>query len=448
MNNPLALVLDDEPDIRELLNITLARMNIQCKTAQNLTEAKALLKKHHFDICLTDLQLPDGTGLELVEHIQKTNPCIPTAVITAFGSMETAIEALKLGAFDFVTKPVDLTVLKKLVSAAIHVNDSTFSPNQRNRDQLLGESTLMREVRSKIAQLARSQAPVFIGGESGTGKELVAKLIHEKGPRAKQNFVPINCGAIPDELLESELFGHIKGSFTGAIADKQGLFRQADGGTIFLDEIADLPLHMQVKLLRAVQEKTIRPIGADKEISVDIRILSASHQNLSDQVQRGAFRQDLYYRIHVIEISLPSLRERKSDIPQLVTHLLKKNATNLRVGVKKLSPSALNALSSYHYPGNVRELENILERACALSNDTLITENDLYLPKENSRVTSPVGLANQQPISSLEGYIDDVERDAIMRALEKTRWNKTAAAKELGITFRALRYRLEKLNIA
>ncbi len=329
MTQALALIVDDEPDILELLNITLSRMGISSKAAQNLTEAKQLLKTHHFDICLTDLQLPDGNGLELVEHIQTQFPSLPTAVITAFGSMEVAIKALKLGAFDFVSKPVNLKSLKNLVSSAIKINDTETPVDRRSRDTLLGDSIVMANVRAKIAKLARSQAPIYISGESGTGKELVAKLLHEKGPRAQQAFIPINCGAIPHELMESELFGHQKGSFTGAIADKKGLFQTANGGTLFFDEIADLPLHMQVKLLRAIQEKSIRPIGSDKEIPIDVRILCATHKDLNQLVANGDFRQDLYYRINVIELPLPPLRERKEDIKQLAVHLLKNSIADI-----------------------------------------------------------------------------------------------------------------------
>jgi two-component system response regulator PilR (NtrC family) len=444
MKKPLALVLDDEPDIRELLTITLDRMGIQSKTAQNLSEAKALLKQHQFNLCLTDLQLPDGNGLELVEHIQTHAPYLPTAVITAYGSMETAIQALKLGAFDFITKPIDLTIFKNLVNSAITTSTSTHQHERRSRDQLLGDSPEMRQVRSHIAKLARNQAPVFIGGDSGTGKELVAKLIHEKGPRAEHAFVPINCGAIPEALLESELFGHLKGSFTGALSNKQGLFQLADNGTLFLDEIGDLPIHMQVKLLRAIQEKSIRPIGSGEEISVDIRILSASHKNLDDLVQKGEFRQDLYYRINVIEVNLPSLQERTNDIPELAIHILNNIASNLKETVKKLSPSAMTALSGYDFPGNVRELENILERACAMSTSVTIDEQGLMLPI----ASAGKALSNPQyQTNNLENNLGTIEKETIMSALEKNRWNKTATAKELGITYRALRYRLEKMNI-
>ncbi|PHR51529.1 sigma-54 dependent transcriptional regulator [Cycloclasticus sp.] len=454
MPQTLALIVDDEPDILELLEITLSRMGIASKPAHDLSEAKLLLKTHSFDICLTDLQLPDGNGLELVKHVQTHYPSTPTAVITAFGSMEVAIKALKLGAFDFVSKPVDLKSLKNLVSSAIKINDTVEPVDRRSRDQLLGDSVMMANVRAKIAKLARSQAPIYISGESGTGKELVAKLIHEKGPRANQAFVPINCGAIPHELMESEFFGHKKGSFTGAIADKPGLFQTASGGTLFLDEVADLPLHMQVKLLRAIQEKSIRPIGSDTEQPIDVRILSATHKNLPQLVEQGSFRQDLYYRINVIELPLPPLRERAEDITQLTKHILQKlNAENN--SPTKLTDTALKALAQYTFPGNVRELENILERAFTLCENGIIHQTDLQLPNnikdaaaQTSGIKNPAqktSLPSQE--APLEDYLDSLEKEAITNALEKTRWNKTAAAKELGITFRALRYRLKKLGL-
>lgn len=454
MTQPLALIVDDEPDILELLDITLSRMKIDSKSAPDLATAKKLLKEHTFDICLTDLQLPDGNGLELVEHIQKKSPNLPTAVITAYGSMETAVNALKLGAFDFVSKPIDLGILKHLVSSAIKINDFASPVDRRSRDTLLGDSVVMAGVRAKITKLARSQAPIYISGASGTGKELVAKLIHEKGPREKLAFVPINCGAIPQELMESEFFGHLKGSFTGAIADKKGLFQTASGGTLFLDEIADLPLHMQVKLLRAIQEKSIRPIGSDKELPVDVRILSATHKNLAALVEKGDFRQDLYYRINVIELPLPKLSERREDIKQLTHHILNKLSPQNQNQKIELTDTALKALITYSFPGNVRELENILERAFTLCEDNMIQETDLQLPiVENTyctvNKTAPLesNSNNKQTDAPLEDYLDSLEKEAIVKALEKTRWNKTAAAKELGITFRALRYRLKKLGL-
>ena len=449
MTQALALIVDDEPDILELLGITLSRMGIASQSAADLSQAKQLLKQHQFDICLTDLQLPDGNGLELVEHIQKHNPNLPTAVITAFGSMDIAVKALKLGAFDFVSKPVNLKSLKSLVSSAIKINDARSPVDRRSRDQLLGDSVIMAKVRAKIAKLARSQAPIYISGASGTGKELVAKLIHQKGPRAQKPFVAINCGAIPQELMESEFFGHLKGSFTGAIANKQGLFQAAHGGTLFLDEVADLPLHLQVKLLRAIQEKSIRPVGSDKETPVDVRILSATHKNLAALVEQGTFRQDLYYRINVIELPLPPLSERQEDIKQLANHIL----NNPQYNSVALSDNALKALEAYNFPGNVRELENILERAVTLCEDSVIQEHDLQLPEAKQTpqpanpTPAPAKINAQQTDAPLEDYLGSLEKEAITQALEKTRWNKTAAAKELGITFRALRYRLKKLGL-
>lgn len=444
MKQPLALIVDDEPDILELLEITLSRMEIATQSAENLQQAKALLKQQSFDLCLTDLNLPDGNGLELVEHIQKTVSNLPTAVITAYGSMESAIQALKLGAFDFVTKPVDLKILKNLVNSAIKAGSRLEPGDRRSRDQLLGDSVIMGNIRSKIVKLARSQAPVYISGESGTGKELVARLIHEKGPRSDQPFVAINCGAIPHELLESELFGHKKGSFSGAVADKAGLFLAANGGTLFLDEIADLPLHMQVKLLRAVQEKSVRPVGAEREIPIDVRILSATHKNLTKMAENGDFRQDLFYRINVIQLHIPPLRERDEDIGLLAKHILAKLSRAFQNGPITITEKAVKTLMAYPFPGNVRELENILERAATLCEGDQIHSDDLHLPDSAPLAPSKITDSNNQP---LEDYLGNLEKDAIVKALEKTRWNKTAAAKELGITFRALRYRLKKLGL-
>ena len=431
------LIVDDEPDIRELLTITLQRMDIPSKTAADLSEARALLAQEEFDLCLTDMRLPDGDGLELVEYIQQVYPELPVAVITAHGSIETAIQALKTGAFDFVTKPVDLENLRNLVSSALKL----AAKRSHGGSTLIGESSLIIKLRNTIKKLARSQAPIYISGESGTGKELVAKMIHEQGSRSDHAFVPVNCGAIPAELMESELFGHIKGSFTGANTDKQGLFQVANGGTLFLDEIAELPLSMQVKLLRAIQEKAIRPVGGQKEESVDVRILSATHKDLAKMVADGEFRQDLFYRINVIELNVAPLREREADVILLVDHII--TDLSAQVGEQlSLSSAARKALKTYAFPGNVRELENILERAMTLCEGDVIEEADLQLPKVN--------LADTQPMSDdmhLEPYLDSIERERIVAALEQTRWNKTAAAKVLGISFRALRYRLEKLGL-
>ena len=461
MTQYTALVVDDEPDIRELLEITLGRMDIATRAAGNLAEARAQLAQTNFDICLTDMRLPDGNGIELVELIQSQRPDLPVAVITAHGSMEAAVQALKAGAFDFVSKPVDLAMLRNLVSTALRLSDTKSFPqrDRRSRDELIGDAPAMQAIRSTIAKLARSQAPVYIGGESGTGKERVARLIHTKGPRGDHPFIAVNCGAIPADLMESEFFGHKKGSFTGAISDKDGLFQAADGGTLFLDEVAELPLHMQVKLLRVIQEKAVKPIGAQREVSVDVRVLSATHKNLAQLVQDGSFRQDLYYRLNVIELRVPPLRERGSgDIAKLAEHFLAELAH--RAGrTARLGDDALAALNTYAFPGNVRELENILERALTLCEANTLHAADLHLPQADMTLaTAPsmsatVGaetLTSSIPAPGglpLESFMDQVEREAILKALEKTQNNKTAAAKLLGITFRALRYRLKRLGL-
>ena len=443
----LTLIVDDEPDIRELLELTLGRMGLDTMAAANLTEAKALLSQRHFDMCLTDMKLPDGNGIELVEHIQKDYPNIPVAVITAHGNMEMAIRALKAGAFDFVSKPVDLAILRNLVNTALKVSDAYPHPDRRSRDVLLGDSPIMQATRSTIAKVARSQAPVYISGESGTGKELVARLIHSKGPRANEPFIPVNCGAIPSELMESEFFGHKKGSFTGATGDKEGLFLAANKGTLFLDEVADLPLHMQVKLLRAIQEKAVRPVGSTSEIPIDVRILSATHKNLAGLIEQGKFRQDLYYRINVIEVHVAPLRERPEDIDILTKKIL--NDLTETTGAPKpiVDEDAQTALLSYPFPGNVRELENILERAMTLCENNVITISDLRLPDTESHEMPSPGIAKISNAVPLEDQLGNIEKEAILKALEKTRHNKTAAAKLLGMSFRSLRYRLKKLGL-
>ena len=434
-----ALIVDDEPDIRELLELTLGRMDIDTESAADLAAAKRLLGQKRFDLCLTDMRLPDGNGIDLVRFIQKQHPETPVAVITAYGNMDTAVEALKAGAFDFVSKPVDLKVLRNLVNTTLKLNERPFQ-DRRSRNDLLGESKVMRATRSKIAKLARSQAPVYVSGESGTGKELVARLIHMKGPRADKPFVPVNCGAIPTELMESEFFGHKKGSFTGANSDKAGLFQAAHGGTLFLDEVAELPLHMQVKLLRAIQEKAVRPVGASQEIPVDVRILSATHKDLGQLVQHGDFRQDLYYRINVIELRVAPLRERTEDIPLLADHILDRLSAAHGERAPLLSDDATRALERYPFPGNVRELENILERAMTLCEGEQIQVQDLHLPETDATEQSESGIA-------LDQHLGQTEREIIQRALEQTKYNKTAAAKVLGISFRQLRYRLKKLDL-
>jgi len=435
-----ALIIDDEPDIRELLELTLNRMGIDTIAAANISEAHALLKKQTYDLCLTDMRLPDGNGIELVEWIQKELPNLPVAVITAYGNMELAVKALKAGAFDFVSKPVDLAILRKLVESALKLSTAHSGKQLRSRYELLGDSKAMQTIRGTIAKLARSQAPVYISGESGTGKELVARLIHNKGPRSDHAFVPVNCGAIPSELMESEFFGHKKGSFTGAINDKQGLFQAANGGTLFLDEIAELPITMQVKLLRAIQEKAVRPVGSDREISIDVRILSATHKNLDQLVNDGNFRQDLFYRINVIQLDVPPLRNRIEDIKPLAEFCLGKIASAHKIDSPQISDDAISSLQSYSFPGNVRELENILERATTLCEGSIINDSDLNLPEET-------GITEKNATPLLDDLLENQEKEAIIQALEKTKYNKTAAAKLLGISFRALRYRLNKLDI-
>ena len=447
MTTPTALIVDDEPDILELLELTLARMDINTRKAGDLTEAKRWLERESFQLCLTDMRLPDGDGLDLVDHIQAHFPELPVAVITAHGNMEAAVRALKSGAFDFVSKPVDLKILRKLVSSAIQLASDSTIRDRRSRDVLLGDSAPMREIRSKIAKLARTQAPVFISGESGTGKELVARLIHTKGPRSHRPFVAVNCGAIPAELMESEFFGHKKGSFSGAVSDKTGLFQAADGGTLFLDEVADLPLHLQVKLLRAIQEKRIRPVGDCQEIPVDVRILSATHKDLKRLVDEGRFRQDLYYRNNVIELRVPPLRQRREDIPGLARHILERLALELGHGRLQLTPRALEALSCYSFPGNVRELENILERAAALCDGDTIDTADLNLPDpEPQPADNPEPPVPEGPFS-LEDYLGEIERRAILDTLEQTHWNRSKAARRLGMTLRQLKYRLQKWGL-
>tara|TARA_B110000285_G_scaffold31553_1_gene32634 strand:- start:4339 stop:5745 length:1407 start_codon:yes stop_codon:yes gene_type:complete len=467
MSKRNALIVDDEPDIRELLEITLGRMGIETLSAKDVTAAKALLQAHEFDFCLTDMNLPDGNGIELVQHITSNYPQLPVAMITAHGSMDSAVEALKAGAFDFVSKPVNLKLLRSLVDRALNLKPLGPKTDTES-SSLLGETPVMIALRKQISKLARSQAPIYISGESGSGKELVARSIHENGPHAQGPFIPVNCGAIPGELMESEFFGHTKGSFTGAVADKQGLFQAANGGTLFLDEVADLPLPMQVKLLRGIQEKAIRPIGSQQETSVDVRILSATHKDLTTEVERGAFRQDLFYRINVIELHVPSLRERADDIPILAEELLSRVADDYQIPMPELSSEAISELTRYHFPGNVRELANVLERAVALCENAIIMPDDLQLtltvPTEeqftkpafdnkhkSSEPEGPINKASGPALpedeESLDSYLENIEKSVIVDALEATRWNKTAAARKLGITFRALRYKLKKLGL-
>lgn len=432
------LVVDDEADIRELLDLTLSRMGLACDCAATLAEAEALLARQRYQLCLTDMRLPDGDGLSLVRLVGEKYGELPIAVITAFGSTENAVAALKAGAFDYLAKPVALNALRTLIKSALDVPEVSVDGGAPCRG-MLGASAAMEQVRTMIDKLARSQAPVYISGESGCGKELAAQQIHRLGHRADKPFVPVNCGAIPENLVESEFFGYRKGAFTGADADHDGFFQAADGGTLFLDEVADLPLSMQVKLLRAIQEKKVRQVGCAAEVAVDIRIICATHKNLKTCVEAGTFREDLYYRLNVIELRIPPLRERREDVPVLVEAILQRIA---RGGAPaRIATEAVRALEKYPFPGNVRELENILERATALCSDGLIGCEDLQL--------APSTDANEAPPTDegLQNYLDHVEKQAIVSALEKTRYNRTAAARLLGVTFRSLRYRMERLGV-
>jgi len=453
MSKPTALVIDDERDIRELLTITLGRMGLMVETASNVTEAKQRLADTRYALCFTDMRLPDGSGQEIIELIAAKYPETPVAMITAYGNVDAAVNALKAGAFDFVSKPVDINMLRRLVQTAMRLaEEKKVEPPSAGAAKMLGDSPTIKELRLTIAKLARSQAPVYISGESGVGKELVARLIHEQGPRANGPFVPVNCGAIPSELMESEFFGHKKGSFTGAGADKDGLFQTANGGTLFLDEVAELPVHMQVKLLRVIQEKAVRPIGGRAEVPVDVRILSATHKNLAKLVESNQFRQDLFYRINVIELRVPPLRERREDVPKLAGRVLERLAADSGQPAARLTPEALAALLAYAFPGNVRELENVIERAVALCENNTIQPEDLRLTahvqqSSGAQVPADDDSEDEGGEGGLDSYISNLEREAIMKALQETRYNKTAAAKKLGITFRALRYKLKKLGI-
>jgi len=438
---PTALVIDDEPDICELLALTLGRMDVDAELCGDLASARRLLGSQAYDLCLTDMRLPDGDGLDLVEWMQKHTPGVPVAVITAHGSVELAVRALKLGAFDFVSKPLDLNDLRKLVTAALKLK-GVAAPRDGETSRLIGRSEAMERMRGIILKVARSQAPVHISGESGTGKELVARMIHESGPRRDGPFVPINCGAIPSELMESEFFGHKRGSFTGAVADKQGMIQSAEGGTLFLDEVAELPLHMQVKLLRVIQEKAVKPVGETAEVLVDVRILSATHRDLGELVARGQFREDLYYRINVIELKVPALRDRGEDKLLLAHHILNELAEAQGLEAPRLSRAAQSTLADYAFPGNVRELENVLERALTLCPGDVIDVDDLQLRAQPAESAGPID--EKAPLGA---QLEDIEREAIVKALEQTRYNKTAAARLLGISFRALRYRIKKLEI-
>ena len=449
---PRILIVDDEADILELLELTLARMGMEVERAMNISSAKHMLESHHFDLCLTDMRLPDGEGLELVQHIVNFSIDLPVAVITAHGTTENAVAALKAGAFDYLAKPVSLQQLRSLVKSALNLpplKNKISSVSEEERDLLLGESPPMIQLRSMVEKLSRSQAPVYINGESGSGKELAAMSIHKKSARHSKPFIPVNCGAIPENLMESEFFGYKKGAFTGADTERDGFFQAADGGTLFLDEVADLPLTMQVKLLRAIQEKRVRKLGSTQEENIDVRIISATHQKLTDHIENGRFRQDLYYRLNVIELKMPALREMKDDIALIANAVLVRLCnTNGRTKCN-LSKSALKALVDYNFPGNVRELENILERTLALCSDIEIDNDGLQLetfeplPKDADEVQTDVS-NNGLP---LQDYLDRLEKESIEEALEKSKYNRTAAAKLLGITVRSMRYRIERLGL-
>ena len=442
------LIVDDEPDLCELLGITLQRMQVPSFAVHSLAAAREALATSPFALCLADLRLPDGDGLDLVAFIQEHHPGLPVAVITAHGNVESAVRALKLGAFDFLSKPLDLANLRRVVSQALRA-----TPRHGSGRTLLGVSAPMQALRTLVARVARSQAPVHISGESGSGKELVARLIHDSSPRRDGPFVAVNCGAIPAELLESELFGHKRGAFTGAVSDHRGLAQSAEGGTLFLDEVADLPLHMQVKLLRVIQERTMRPVGDTTEIPVDVRWLSATHRDLAEAVSRGQFREDLFYRIHVIEVRVPALRERPEDLRELVDHILGRLAADQGRAAPTLSPAAHARLQSYPFPGNVRELENILERALAFNDGAVVEADDLQLRTGTTSATAPAvpPMPVPPPASVLAGSMNDqladLERTTILAALERSRWNRTAAARLLGLSFRQLRYRIAKLGL-
>jgi two-component system response regulator PilR (NtrC family) len=438
---PRVLVVDDEPDLLDLMEITLSKMGLDTRRAATVGEARTLLDDERFDLCLTDMRLTDGSGLEVLQHIGERHPAMPVAVITAYGNTSNAVEALKAGAFDYLSKPVALDQLRTLVKTALKVPEKTGGGSAGQAGDLLGESAAMQEIRKQIAKLARTQAPVHITGESGSGKELAARRIHALSSRADQAFVPVNCGAIPETLMESEFFGYRKGAFTGANADHEGFFHAASGGTLFLDEVADLPLAMQVKLLRAIQEKKVRRVGATQEEAVDVRLISATHQKLAQLVEAGRFRQDLYYRLNVIELNMPSLRERPEDIAPLAQALLAKLSHGRKI---RLDAEALKLLKNYAFPGNVRELENILERALAMADGDSIAAGDLNLAPKAELLSA----SGQDALpGNLQDYLDKVEREALLKALEQTRHNKTAAARLLGVTFRSLRYRLERLGI-
>ena len=437
------LVVDDEADIRELLDLTVARMGLLADCAATVAEARKFLEQQRYQLCLTDMRLPDGDGLAIVRLIAESYGETPVAVITAFGTTQNAVAALKAGAFDYLAKPVALEQLRSLIKSALNLPRRSGGADEGEASEaatrLIGRSPAITHVREMIDKLARSQAPVYISGESGTGKELAARLIHDQSARRSAPFVPVNCGAIPENLMESEFFGYRKGAFTGADSDRPGFFQAAQGGTLFLDEVADLPLGMQVKLLRAIQEKKVRRVGSTVEEAVDLRIISATHHQLRDCVDAGTFRQDLYYRVNVIELKMPPLRERREDIAPLAEAMLVRLCGPQP---PRLDPEAARVLDDYSFPGNVRELENILERAIALCSGATVAVDDLQLAPATA-VRDSLGREGE----TLDDYINRVEKQAILEALTKTDFNRTAAARLLGVSFRSLRYRIERLGI-
>lgn len=462
---PLVLLVDDEEDLCTLMQMSLMRMGIRTHIAHRLEDAKKCLADHQYDACLTDLNLPDGNGLQLLDWINQHSPQLPVAVLTAYGNMDIAIAALKAGAFDFVSKPINQKHLEQLLQKALNKPVDYYQNNSNDSLEhklLIGQSLPIQQLRVTLKKIARSQAPVFITGESGTGKEVVANLVHRLSNRSEGPFIAINCGAIPTELMESELFGHKKGSFTGATQDKQGLIQSAHGGSLFLDEIAELPLSMQVKLLRAVQEKRIRPVGSDTEIDIDFRVISASHQDLDALVQQGKFRQDLFFRIHVMDLVLPPLRERGQDILLLAEHFIQKICQEWEIPPKKLTERSKECLLEQYYPGNVRELRNIIERAITLSDEDKIDLQHLQtaplrhtvsVQSETANLAEPTSSTDQiiilkkLPEEGLELYLEKIEKEILLNALNLTHWNRTLAAKKLGMSFRSLRYRLKKFGL-
>ncbi|MBV8660308.1 MAG: sigma-54-dependent Fis family transcriptional regulator [Burkholderiales bacterium] len=439
------LVIDDEPDLRELVELTLLKMGLDVETADGVSAGIARIDKGGIDLCLTDMRMNDGSGLDVVRYIDSSGHDIPVAVITAYGSLDNAVEALKAGAFDYLAKPVSLEQLRTLVRSALGLDRPAPRLRSTSDRTFIGDSPALLNALSLIEKLSRSQAPVYITGESGSGKERAARLIHSSSPRAEAPFVAVNCGAIPENLMESEFFGYKKGAFTGADSERDGFFQAANGGTLFLDEVADLPLQMQVKLLRVIQEKQVRRIGETREVPVDVRIVCATHQNLAKCVEEGRFRQDLYYRLNVIELKMPSLREMREDVPEIAAGVLGRLAQQNGMPEPDFTKEAMVALAAYDFPGNVRELENILERALALCDGRTIDVEDLQLTRvETNEALPSAAIGDKAP---LQDYLDRVEREAIMEALEKTRFNRTQAAKLLGVTFRSLRYRLERLDI-